>query len=125
VIRPSELSLWYDGGGNDFDTGARLPWGTIPEAHSRVPLSTKQGVLQWSPRRTTPEACPPALWCLDDALVRAHSLIQRNQPLRHRGGGIRPGQLGGVFGLLGDQYIEQSERTSLVLNPRESGGGLC
>jgi predicted nucleic acid-binding protein len=40
VIRPSKITGWYDGGGDEFDTGERLPRGTIPAAYySSVPIS--------------------------------------------------------------------------------------
>jgi hypothetical protein len=39
VIRPSEMAMWYDGSGDDFDTGGRFPW-TVPEvSFTSVPLA--------------------------------------------------------------------------------------
>jgi hypothetical protein len=40
VIRPRDMFQLYDGSGDDFDTGERLPQGTIPEwYYASVPLS--------------------------------------------------------------------------------------
>jgi len=40
VIRPGDMFQFYDGSGDDFDTGERLPRGPIPEwYYASVPLS--------------------------------------------------------------------------------------
>ncbi len=40
VIRPRDIFQLYDGSGDDFDTGMRLPRGAIPEwYYDSVPLS--------------------------------------------------------------------------------------